>query len=154
MPRPAPATGSSQAPDADRERCLRSWIAVLAVLGAAAHVGAAAMASHAFAPMLVFVGMGVLCLPCALHVWRYDSRRSQVLFGLIAAGMVVVHLLLMALIDKGATVGHSAAADTAHASLAMLAVVECGVAAGAWCAARQPNRPRLESRSKESPWPT
>jgi hypothetical protein len=145
------------AADVDRERILRRLIAILAVLGAAMHVVAAAFGTDTFVLTLFFAGMAVLCLPCAVHVWSHDSRRALRLVGMNAAGMVAVHVVLMTL-TGGAAMGHGAhhvpTAGSGHASLAVLTVFECGVAAGAFWAARRRSRPNLDSKHKESPWPT
>ncbi|MER5389744.1 hypothetical protein [Saccharopolyspora sp. NPDC002686] len=120
---------TSTPPGEYRSRC--RWIAGVAVVGAAGHVGAALIDQHGWVLTVVFAVMALLCVPCAAHLLR-GSPTALRLVAANAAGMVVAHLVLAA--TSG---GH----HTGSPALAVLTVVECGIAASAWYTARHSPRP-------------
>lgn len=109
---------------------VRRGTAVLAAIGAAAHLVSALSTSD-----LILGLMGALCLPCAFHLWKHDGRRSLAAVAFGAIGMVAVHLHLLA--PSAAAHQHGAAVQpTTHvhdpALLVLLVALECAVAAGVW----------------------
>lgn len=45
---------------------------------------------------LAMVAMALACFPCAGHLWRRPSLKSWMLLGAMNAGMVTIHLWMMA----------------------------------------------------------
>jgi len=110
----------------------RRTVAVVAAAGGAGHLILSTMDVHL---AWVFAVMGVLCLPCAVHLWRHDSRRSWAMVAFGAVGMVAVHFVF-------AAAGHLH--STTH--LALLTALEALVVAGVlWAAPRHPSRTTLRS---------
>lgn len=109
---------------------VRRGTAVLAGTGALTHLVSALSTSD-----LVLGLMAVLCLPCAIHLWKHDTRRTLALVAFGAVGMVAVHLHLLT--PSTAAHQHGAAAQSptpVHdpALLVLLVALECAVAAGVW----------------------
>ncbi|MFD5824196.1 hypothetical protein [Lentzea sp. NPDC060358] len=109
---------------------VRRATAVLAGAGALAHLASALSTSD-----LLLGVMGVLCLPCAVHLWKHDSRRSLALVAFGAIGMVAAHLALLA--PAAPSHQHGAAFQPAThvhdpALLVLLVALECAVVAGVW----------------------
>ncbi|MFJ7213720.1 hypothetical protein [Amycolatopsis sp. NPDC098790] len=121
----------------------RRTVAVVAAGGGVGHLAMAATGGWAFALM------GVLCLPCAVHLWRHDTRRSWSMVAFGAVGMVAVHIGLV--VHSPAGSGHHHLAVTATSShspahLLVLTMLEALVVAGVLWAAPSPS-PILPSRS-------
>ncbi|MGY1706647.1 hypothetical protein ACI79C_18935 [Geodermatophilus sp. SYSU D00697] len=89
-----------------------------------------ALAGSAAAPperLLVLAGMGMACLPCALHLALLPRRRTWVQMAVVSAAMLVAH--------PWVTGGHGAGAHGATSSVvgaAMVAVAACGLALALW----------------------
>ncbi|HEX7309395.1 hypothetical protein [Lentzea sp.] len=109
---------------------VRRGTAVLAGAGALAHLVSALSTSD-----LLLGVMGALCLPCAVHLWKHDDRRTLALVAFGAIGMVAAHLHLLA--PSATAHRHGVAAQpTTHvhdpALLVLLVALECAVVAGVW----------------------
>jgi hypothetical protein len=63
--------------------------AVLTLTSAAVHVG---MADLADLGSLALLGMALVCLPCAWHLWRSPTARVWGLTATLDATMLVLHL--------------------------------------------------------------
>lgn len=124
----------------------RRTVAVVAAAGGAGHLAMATVDSRT---AWVFAAMGVLCLPCAAHLWRHDSRRSWAMVAFGAVGMVSIHLGLT-LRSPGAGPHHHlvfVAAEHLHGTthLALLTALEALVVAGVLRSA--PRHPSRTTRS-------
>ncbi|WIY01126.1 hypothetical protein QRX60_45025 [Amycolatopsis mongoliensis] len=121
---------------------VRRTVAVAAAAGGAGHLTMATVDSRT---AWVFAVMGVLCLPCAAHLWRHDSRRSWAMVAFGAVGMVAIHFGLIVRSPGAGPHHHLVFATTGHlpapAHLALLTALEALVVAGVlWAAPRHPSR--------------
>jgi hypothetical protein len=114
---------------------------------AALHVVAAAgSAGRSGVEVLVLLGMGLACIPCATHALLAPTRRTWVRGGVVAAAMLVVHPLLSGF-DAGHT-GHAGSPVPAVVGIGMLvgpAVALCLAGAGAAACRRSAGERRAVS---------
>ncbi|MGY2128525.1 hypothetical protein [Blastococcus sp. SYSU DS0617] len=74
-------------------RALGRLAAVLAVGSAAVH---AMLVDAADLGSLAMLGMALVCLPCAWHLWRDPSGTAWALTATVDGGMLVLHLQMLA----------------------------------------------------------
>jgi hypothetical protein len=136
----------------EEERAVRHLGRAAATTGVACtgvHVATALGGGHRDAvPVVAFVAMAAICLPCVRSLWRSPHERAWRVAGVMYGGMLFVHLLLLT--AAGAAAGHGPTAHPADGGTwaargmwagLLLAAVEVALAGTVLASGRARGRP-------------